>query len=89
MLAERVIEWTKEWQQQGLAEGLVASAREGVLAALEIRFGVAPLAVQEMVNCIEDLPQLRALHRRAILAASLEEFAAGLVEGNGHHEGSR
>jgi len=89
MLAERVIEWTKEWQQQGLAEGLVASAREGVLAALEIRFGVAPLAVQEMVNCIEDLPQLRALHRRAILAASLEEFAAGLVEGNGNHEGSR
>jgi len=40
------------------------------------------------VNRIEDLARLRALHRQAILAASLEEFVAGLSEdGNGHQEG--
>ena len=61
-------------------------AREGVLSALEIRFGLPPLAIQEAVNRIEDLARLRALHRQAILARSLEEFVAGLVEGNGHYE---
>jgi predicted transposase YdaD len=94
MLAERVIEWTRDWKQQGLEEGRqegrqegqIASARRGVLAALEIRFGRTPLVVQEAVNCIEDLTRLWMLHRQAILAASLEEFAADLENGNGHRE---
>lgn len=93
MLAERVIEWTQDWKQQGIEEGLqqglIAGAREGVLSALEIRFGRAPVAVQEAVNRTADLEQLRALQRRAILAASLEEFAAGLAEGNGYAEGAQ
>jgi hypothetical protein len=96
MLAERVIEWTRDWKQQGIEEGrqeglqqglqqgLIAAAREGVLATLEIRFGHAPAAAQEAVNRTEDPARLRALHRRAILAASLAEFVAGLSDGNGH-----
>ncbi|OIO91164.1 MAG: hypothetical protein AUK03_11725 [Anaerolineae bacterium CG2_30_64_16] len=94
MLAERVVEWTKEWKQQGfeegrregLRQGQIISTRECVLSALEIRFGSTPIAVEGTVNHTEDLARLRTLLRRAILARSLEEFAAGLVEGNGHHE---
>jgi predicted transposase YdaD len=97
MLAERVVEWTKEWKQLGfeegqrvgLQQGQIISIRECVLSALEIRFGHAPMAVQEAVSRTEDLTQLRALLRRAILAASLEEFAAGLDGGNGHHKGAQ
>ncbi len=105
MLAERVIEWTRDWKQQGIEEGrqegrqeglqeglrqgMIASAREGVLATLQIRFGQTPVALQEAVNRIADLTRLRTLHRHAILAASLEEFASGLVEGNGHLEGAQ
>ncbi len=78
MLAERVIEWTKEWKQQGLEEGRIASARESILAALELRFGRPPIELEEAINRIEDLTKLRALHRRAILASSLDEFVAEL-----------
>jgi len=61
-------------------------AREGVLSALEIRFGLPPLAIQEAVNRIEDLTRLRALHRQAILATSLAEFVAGLSEDTFSHQ---
>ena len=88
MLAERVIEWTRDWKQQGLEEGLqqgkIVSARESVLATLELRFGPPPAAVVETVNRIEDLEQLRALLRRAVLASSLAEFTAGLADDNGY-----
>jgi hypothetical protein len=84
MLAERVIEWTRDWKQQGLdegrQEGQIELAREGVLAALEIRFGWTPSAVQDAVNGIVDLGRLRGLHRQAILASSLDEFTAALPE---------
>lgn len=67
-------------------EKVSGSYVSSVLSALEIPFGQAPLAVQEAVSRIVDLAQLRALLRQAILAASLEEFAASLSgAGNGHH----
>jgi len=78
MLAERVIEWTEEWKQQGLQEGLqqglVQSSRTSVLDALEARFGRTTLAIQAAVNRLQDPGMLRALHKQAILANSLEEF---------------
>ncbi len=72
----------QEGLQQGLQQGLITAAREGVLAALEIRFGTLPVALQEAIQRIGDLTRLRALHRQAILATSLEEFAASLDEGD-------
>ncbi len=91
MLAERVIEWTKDRNQmgleegrraglqQGLQQGQIAGARESVLAALSLRFGRLPLAVEDAVNRIADLPRLRALLQRAILAGSLAEFTVALA----------
>ncbi len=92
MLAERVIEWTKEWKQQGLEEGRreglqqgqLAAARESVLAALELRFGRPPIELEDAINRIEDLTKLRVLLRRAILASSLDEFTAELDAADTH-----
>jgi len=99
MLAERVIEWTRDWKQRGIeegrlegrvegrVEGRLESVREDVLAALEVRFGAASLAFRETMERIDDLAKLKRLHRQAILAASLEEFTHHLTtEGNGHRD---
>jgi predicted transposase YdaD len=106
MLAERVIEWTKDWKQQGieagrqeglqmgLQEGLqmgrqegLGGMRENVFTVLEVRFGATPLRIRESLERIGDLAKLKQLHRQAILAASLEEFAQVLAtEGNGHRD---
>jgi len=75
MLAERVIEWTEEWKQQGF----VQSIRTSVLDALEARFGRVSLAIQAAVNRLQDPGILRALHKQAILANSLEEFESLLA----------
>lgn len=95
MLAERVIEWTRDWKQQGLEEGRVEgrieglqegqiqSAREDVLTVLEVRFGVTPLLVRTAIERMNDLAKLKHLHRQALLAMDMEEFARHLAaEGN-------
>ncbi len=86
MLAERVIEWTRDWKEQGLREGrqegrqqgwqegLIRSAQESVSAALAIRFGATPVTVERSVNRVDDLTLLRALLKEAILASNMTEF---------------
>ena len=101
MLEERVIEWTRDWKEQGIQEGrrigiqegrqegrqegLQQGARQSVLDALEIRFGLAALAVQKSVERVDDPARLRMLHRQAMLAPSLEAFELTLTQygGNG------
>jgi len=87
MLAERVIEWTRDWKQQGIELGRQEGLRENVLTVLEVRFGAMPLLIRETVERIDDLVKLKRLHLQAVLAASLEEFAQVLAtEGNGHRD---
>lgn len=81
MLAERVIEWTKDWKQQGIELGRQEGRQEGlsgmrdnILTVLEVRFGETPLFIRERLQQTDDLAQLKQLHRQAILAASLDEF---------------
>jgi len=52
---------------------------------LEIRFGLAALAVQKSVERVDDPARLRMLHRQAMLAPSLEAFELTLTQygGNG------
>ncbi|MDW8318622.1 MAG: hypothetical protein RMN53_12370, partial [Anaerolineae bacterium] len=96
MLDEAVIDWTAKWKQQGLEEGrreglqeglqqgLVRAARDDVLAALEVRFGAVPEAVQAAVERIADAQRLKQLLRQAILVPSIEDFIHLLAaDGNG------
>jgi len=49
-----------------------------VLEALEIRFGPVPEGLRESIAEIDDPERLRVLHRKAIVSASVEVFAAAL-----------
>ena len=67
--------------QEGLQEGLQGAQQEGqemVLDALDERFGELPESVSEAIHQIQDLAQLRLLHRQAIRSESLEEFQRSL-----------
>jgi hypothetical protein len=64
----------KEGLQEGREEGSLVQARESVIEALEIRFGEVQPELVERINAFQDLPTLKAQHRRAITVPSLEQF---------------
>ena len=62
--------------ERGLQQG-----QEGAQQTLEIldeRFGELPDTVSDAIHQVQDLAQLRLLHRQAIRSASLEEFQRAL-----------
>jgi len=78
-LAEQFIqEGIEKGIEKGTEEGLESGLRESVLEVLELRFGKIPGGLAEVVRSISGPEKLRPLHRTAILAASLEDFAASL-----------
>ncbi len=71
-------EGRQEGRQEGERKGSVATGRQAVLEALEIRFGSVPEGLRESIAAIDDPERLRVLHRTAIVSASVEVFAAAL-----------
>ncbi len=67
-----------EGQKQGQKQGALETARKSIITAVDARWGVAPKAVQDTINGMEDIAQLDALLREAITAGSVEEFERGL-----------
>ena len=63
---------------QGHLEGRLATLRNAVLTALELRFNAVPEGVAEAIRHLSDEEKLTGLHRLAIRCATLEEFADGL-----------
>jgi len=74
MLAERVVEWTQRWKEEGLQEGQVQEARTMVLEAVAARFGETPPDMAATVQRVEDRETLHALLRQAITCPTLEAF---------------
>ena len=64
----------QEGLAEGLAEGELQGKREGILQALEIRFGEVPYSVREAVNRVTSDRELQKLLRAAITARSLDQF---------------
>ena len=62
----------------GRAEGLQEGAQQTLLEILDERFGELPDTVSAEIHQIQDLAQLRLLHRQAIRSESLEEFQRSL-----------
>jgi len=54
------------------------SIQDGLLEALEIRFTPIPDGLRDAIATVHDLSRLRSLHKAAIQAATLEEFARSL-----------
>ena len=71
-------EGRNEGRQEGERKGSVATGRQAVLEALEIRFGPVPEGLRESIAEIDDPARLRVLLRAAIVSASMETFAAAL-----------
>ena len=58
----------------GKEEGLIEGLRQSVIDAIEFKFGYVEDNVREKVNQISDVNQLKELHRKVILANSLNEI---------------
>jgi hypothetical protein len=74
-LAEQFV---KEGIEKGIERGIEAGKRSDIVEALEVRFGCVPEKVREAISVVRGEARLRHLHRAAILAASLDEFAKEL-----------
>jgi predicted transposase YdaD len=68
----------QQLRQDGIQEGSLAASRQSVLEALDLRFGPIPDGLRDSIEAIADPEKLRALLRAAIVADSLESFAASL-----------
>jgi predicted transposase/invertase (TIGR01784 family) len=73
--AEQLI---REGRQEGRQEGRLQTLCENILDILETRFGEVPGEVRKTLKGIGDEVRLKALHRRAVVVGSLEEFLEGL-----------
>ena len=60
--------------EEGMKLGILKSARENAITALELRFGAVPDAIADSIDAIAEVPVLHALLRQAIATASLEAF---------------
>ena len=64
--------------EKGLQQGAQLEGQQMILDALDERFGELPDTVSSAIHQIQDLAQLRLLHRQAIRSASLAEFQRSL-----------
>ena len=71
LLAERVIEWTQQWKEQGLGagrqEGQVQEARAMIIEVIRAQFRRVP---RDMMTAIRLLTGLEALHELLRYAAT-------------------
>jgi hypothetical protein len=72
----------QQLRQEGFAtgelKGRTEERRQSILEALDLRFGPVPDGLRDSIEAIADPEKLRALLRAAIVADSLESFAASL-----------
>jgi predicted transposase/invertase (TIGR01784 family) len=73
MLAERVVEWTQQWKEEGRQEGL-EKLRMVLLRDLESRFGPLPAEVRLRIEGIDSIEELAELSLRAGAASSVTEL---------------
>ena len=64
----------EEGLSQGVSQGIVQQRQEDVVEVLAVRFTEVPDALRDEIAAIEDLEQLKQLHRQAITISSLEAF---------------
>jgi hypothetical protein len=73
MLQQRVIEWTKQWKQEGWDKGHTEGLRQAVVSAITVRFGQVPPDLQLSISEISETTQLEQVHREVILAQDLDD----------------
>ena len=66
----------EEGRQEGRELGRLDGAFQMVCDVLEVRFGVVPAGLREVLGHIQEVSRLRELHGHAIRCSGLEEFAS-------------
>ncbi|MBF0508336.1 MAG: Rpn family recombination-promoting nuclease/putative transposase [Deltaproteobacteria bacterium] len=74
----------QEGRQEGLQQGLLTDARESVLDILESRFGAVSSPLTDLINQLDDPAVLKALRKKAVTVATMEDFRQilGQIKGN-------
>jgi hypothetical protein len=67
-------------REDGVQQGVQQSTREDVVEVLTLRFSDPHPAIVERIHAIDDTTLLKALHRQAVLAESLEKFRRFMEE---------
>jgi hypothetical protein len=61
-------------ERVGIQKAIINTCREDIIAILDIRFEIVPSILRDMINKIDDINQLKNLHRQAVTIASLVDF---------------
>jgi hypothetical protein len=64
-------------EAQGRMMGEAQGIRASILETLHLRFNEIPYGVQESLESITDISQLKTLHRLSVTAPSLAAFRSG------------
>jgi len=69
-----ITSWQRKARAEGVAEGVLASKRETLLAQLDEKFGTVPETTSQRVQSIESKEELDQLLRKLIHANSIAEI---------------
>lgn len=72
------VAYVTNFERLAIEKGMLRSARESVVEALEVKFGSVPEDIPTRLQGIEEREVLKQLHRQAILASSLDDFKSHL-----------
>ena len=61
-------------------DGMVKNARESVIEVLETRFAVVPSRLSDRLNSLDNLTQLKQLHKQSITVTSVDRFEQILAQ---------
>ncbi|WP_028950898.1 hypothetical protein [Sulfurihydrogenibium subterraneum] len=64
----------EEGLKEGLQQGLVEGLRQSIFDAIELKFGSVEDNLKEKISQISDIDKLKELHRKVILANSLNDI---------------
>jgi hypothetical protein len=68
----------KEGEKEGELKGKLETLRANIIEAIQLRFGLLPSSLAEIIGGINDPAILQEMHRQAIQCQSLEGFAEHL-----------
>jgi len=71
---EKIMPYVTSIERLGIENAMITSCREYIIDILKIRFEVVPSPLIEMINKLDDINQLKNLHKQAVTIASLADF---------------
>jgi len=60
--------------QQGMQQGIIQTAKENIIEALELRFGKISPEILDKINQINDPAKLKEFHKKAIQIKEIDSF---------------